>query len=42
MSEESRKMSGIRLPEGILGRIVSPVTLIFPNRSKKSYRNGEY
>ena len=41
MSEESRKMSGIRLPEGILGRIVSPVTLIFPNRSKKSYRNGE-
>ena len=41
MSEKNREMHGICLPEGILGRMVSPVTLIFPDRSKKSYRNGE-
>ena len=41
MSEKNREMYGICLPEGILGRMVSPVTLIFPDRSKKSYRNGE-
>ena len=41
MNEKNRETCGICVPEEVLGRIVSPVTLIFPDRSKKSYRNGE-
>ena len=41
MNEKNRETCGICVPEEVLGRMVSPVTLIFPDRSKKSYRNGE-
>ena len=34
-----KKNGTFRLEEG-LGRIVSPITLIFPDHSKVSYKNG--
>lgn len=41
MNEKSMKATGTyTLKEGSLDRIVSPVTLIFPDRSKKTYRDG--
>ena len=40
MSGNSVNSNGIGIPEEYLYKIVSPVTLIFPDRSKKSFRNG--
>ena len=40
MSENNGKNNGICLVGADLEKIVSPVTLIFPDRSKKSYKNG--
>ena len=42
MNEKSMKATETyTLKEGRLDRIVSPVTLIFPDRSKKAYRDGK-
>ena len=40
MSGKSLKTNGIGISKECMEKMVSPVTLIFPDHSKKSYRNG--